>query len=148
MAQAPSIPPSNPQESAANLLGIGASDPLSLSAAIREGLDYAALQRLAEKTDFSVQALGRIVHISDRTLMRRRSEGRLHPDESDRLLRISRIIASAIQLLEGDLTEAKRWPTSKQLALGGTPPLHLAETDVGAREVENLIGRLEHGVVV
>jgi uncharacterized protein (DUF2384 family) len=32
--------------------------------------------------------------------------------------------------------------------LGDETPMDLIQTDVGAREVENLIGRLEHGVIV
>ena len=33
-----------------------------------------------------------------------------------------------------------------QRALGGAIPLRLAETDVGTRAVEALLGRMEHGV--
>jgi uncharacterized protein (DUF2384 family) len=32
--------------------------------------------------------------------------------------------------------------------LGNETPMQLIQTDVGAREVENLIGRLEHGLTV
>jgi uncharacterized protein (DUF2384 family) len=38
------------------------------------------------------------------------------------------------------------WLRSPNRALGGESPLALSKTEVGAREVENLIGRLEHGV--
>ena len=41
---------------------------------------------------------------------------------------------------------ARRWLSSPQVGLGGALPLEYAETEVGAREVENLLGRIEYGV--
>jgi putative toxin-antitoxin system antitoxin component (TIGR02293 family) len=70
----------------------------------------------------------------------------LQPDESDRLLRVSRVFARAIELFEGDDRAARHWLSTPQRALGGAVPLTLAKTKVGAREVERLVGRLEHGV--
>ena len=40
----------------------------------------------------------------------------------------------------------RRWLNSPQVGLGGATPLEYAETEVGAREVEDLLGRIEHGV--
>ena len=44
------------------------------------------------------------------------------------------------------LDDGRRWLTSPQVGLGGAIPLEYAETEVGAREVENLLGRIEYGV--
>jgi putative toxin-antitoxin system antitoxin component (TIGR02293 family) len=41
---------------------------------------------------------------------------------------------------------ARRWLGSAQVGLGGAIPLDYAETEVGAREVEDLLGRIEYGV--
>lgn len=87
------------------------------------------------------------VAISLRTLARRQKEGRLHPDESDRVWRASLIFDMVVDLFEGDVPAARQWLQSPQKALGGKTPLEFASTGVGAREVEDLIGRLEHGVV-
>ena len=84
--------------------------------------------------------------ISARRLARRKEAGRLEPDESDRLMRASRVIARAIELFEGDREAARTWLTTHLRALGDHTPLEFAKTDVGAIEVENLIGRLEHGI--
>jgi uncharacterized protein (DUF2384 family) len=35
---------------------------------------------------------------------------------------------------------------SPQIGLGGAVPLAYAETELGAREVEDLLGRIEYGV--
>jgi len=53
----------------------------------------------------------------------------------------------AVDLFEGDTVAAMKWLQSPQAGLGGEIPLEFASTEVGMREVENLIGRLEYGVV-
>ncbi len=77
---------------------------------------------------------------------RRRERGRLEPAESNRILRVSPLFPEAIKLFEGDGVAARRWMLQKQKALGEKTPLELLATELGAREVEALIGRLEHGV--
>ena len=54
--------------------------------------------------------------------------------------------ARALELFEGDDEAARAWLLREQPALGGLRPLELAKSDVGAEEVEHLIGRLEHGI--
>jgi putative toxin-antitoxin system antitoxin component (TIGR02293 family) len=78
--------------------------------------------------------------------MRRKASGRLQPDESERLLRISSVFERALELFEGDVQRARRWLSTPSKELDGTSPLDFARTEIGAREVEDLIGRLEHGV--
>ena len=65
----------------------------------------------------------------------------MHTDETD-----STMLDKAVKLFEGDVKGAKRWLRAPKLALGGKTPLDLASTETGARQVEDLIGRLEHGV--
>jgi len=61
-------------------------------------------------------------------------------------LRISRIFARAVEFFEGDREAASEWMLSPLPALGGVTPNDAATTDLGVRDVENLIGRMEHGV--
>ena len=128
------------------LLGLKMEDPLKLAADVKKGFLYRALERFQKNTALSTKDLSEVVQIRVRTLIRRKEQGRLQPDESDRLLRASRIFGRALELFEGDVEEARRWLSAPQAALGGSPPLVVLTTDVGAREVENLIGRLEHGI--
>lgn len=130
------------------LLGLRKTGALSLAAAVRSGLAYRSLDRFAREIDLPLGELSELIQIPSRTLVRRKSEGRLHPEESDRLLRVSRIFGLAIDLFEGDRAAALHWLSIAQHALGNETPMALIQTDVGAREVESLIGRLEHGVVV
>ena len=59
---------------------------------------------------------------------------------------MARVVGLALQLFEGELAEARRWLLSPQPALGGEASVQLAKTEVGAREVEHLVGRLEQGI--
>jgi putative toxin-antitoxin system antitoxin component (TIGR02293 family) len=63
----------------------------------------------------------------------------------DRLVRSAGLFAIAAEVLE-DADAAARWMKTPQRALAGAVPLHLAQTDVGTRAVEALLGRMEHGV--
>lgn len=128
------------------LLGLEPLDSIGLVRRVKEGLSYRAVESLMEAVGFTRNAMAEVVRITPRTLDRRKQEGRLGPEESDRLLRVGRVFGQAIGLFEGDAAAAKRWLSSPKRALGGAAPLELAETEVGAREVEDLIGRIEHGV--
>jgi putative toxin-antitoxin system antitoxin component (TIGR02293 family) len=96
--------------------------------------------------DLSAKDMAELLQIKFRTFLRRKKEGRLHPDESDRVIRASRLFGRALDLFDGSAETAKSWLSGPQRALGGAVPLEIARTEVGAREVERLIGRLEHGV--
>ena len=75
----------------------------------------------------------------------RRKEGHLQTDESERLFRIAELYDRAIEVL-GDQERAEAWLKEPKKALGMKTPLQYADTESGAREVENLLGRLEYGV--
>jgi putative toxin-antitoxin system antitoxin component (TIGR02293 family) len=128
------------------LLGLDTFDSQQLLRSLEEGLPYTAFERLLANTSLSSNDALVLVNIPQRTLTRRKREGRFHLDESDRLMRASRIFARALSLFEGDRDAAKHWLSEPQRALGGEAPLTLARTEVGALEIERLIGRLEHGV--
>jgi len=83
--------------------------------------------------------------ISRSTLQRRKAAGRLSPDESDKVIRYSRLARQAADLF-GDIEKARAWLKHPQYGLGGAVPLDYARTEAGAREVENLLGRIKYGV--
>jgi putative toxin-antitoxin system antitoxin component (TIGR02293 family) len=128
------------------LLGLRAVDPMALVARIRAGLSYGAFERFQRNIALTTEQLAALIQVNPRTLARRRAEGKLAADESDRLVRASRLFGRALALFEGDGDAAREWLGSSAPALGGVTPLDAAETEAGAREVEALIGRLEHGV--
>jgi putative toxin-antitoxin system antitoxin component (TIGR02293 family) len=128
------------------LLGLETFDPLDLLRAVKKGLSYRTFERFRQNTSLSFERVTGLINIPRRTMTRRKREGRFLPDESDRLLRASRLFGKILTLFEGDRNAATEWLTTAQPALGGTVPLDLANSEVGSREIERLVGRLEHGV--
>lgn len=112
---------------------------------IRAGLPMVEFVALQELLGLGAEALAQHLAISRSTLVRRRKSGRLDMQESDRLLRYARLYARAQTVLQDD-TAARDWLKQPARALGFITPLTFAETEAGAREVEALLGRIEHGV--
>ncbi len=128
------------------LLGLETFDSLDLLRAMKKGLSYRTFERFRRNTSLSFERVTDLIDVPRRTMTRRKREGRFLPDESDRLLRAARLFGQTLELFEGDRDAAIEWLTTAQPGLGGTIPLDLARTEIGAREVERLVGRLEHGV--
>ena len=126
-------------------LGLKCKSRDDLIRALRQGLPVAAFATLQAELGVSVQALARVAHIATRTLSRRKGEGRLDTDESERLCRIGALFDRALEVL-GDRAAARTWFQTPLRALAGQSPLEYADTEPGAREVEDLLGRIEHGV--
>jgi putative toxin-antitoxin system antitoxin component (TIGR02293 family) len=128
------------------LLGLDTFDAADLIRSVKKGFAYRTFERLRQNTSLPFERLLDLISMPRRTLTRRKREGRFPSDESDRLLRASRVFGSVLELFEGDRVAAIEWLTSGQPALGGAVPLDLAKSEVGSIEVERLAGRLEHGV--
>lgn len=129
-----------------SLLGLKTTGTPELLGQVKRGLGYNSIEHFIRKTDLPRDEAIGLLGISTRTLARRKEKGRLSPDESDRLVRAARIVSQARRLFEGDADAANRWLKASQPALGGSTPTEYAQTEIGAREVEALIARLEHGV--
>jgi putative toxin-antitoxin system antitoxin component (TIGR02293 family) len=85
--------------------------------------------------------------VSPRTLDRRKNEKSLPPDESERSYRIARLTDRAYQVFENS-EKVARWFSEPNFALGNIKPLDLAKTEPGAKLVEQVLGRIEHGITV
>ena len=128
------------------LLGLRTYGPLPLDRQVRKALGYSTFARFQRNTGLPATAIAELIQVPARTLTRRKAEGRFAPEESDRLVRASRVFGRTMELFEGDSQAARIWLTGAQPALGGRVPIEFARTEVGAGEVESLIGRLEHGI--
>lgn len=128
------------------LLGIRELETATLKKRLERGLSFRAFEHLSRNMTLSHKELADLAHINYRTLNRRRSKGRLEPEESDRVLRVGRVFGRTVELFEGDQEAARRWLLTPQRALDGETPAEHAKTEFGALEVERLIDRLEHGV--
>ena len=126
-------------------IGVRARNQRELIGQIRGGFPYRAAERMTRELELTARELSEMLHIAPRTMARRKREGRLQADESDRLYRIATLVERAEEVLEGR-EAALRWLKSPKPALAGASPLEFADTEVGIQEVEALLGRLEYGV--
>lgn len=117
-----------------------------LRAAVENGLPLSALDRVARRVAGRGGDALAIKHsIVPRTTLARRK--RLTRGESERLERLARITALAEGVWE-DPHHAHEFLHSEQPQLGGYRPIDLARSDLGAREVEGLLMKLEYGLPV
>ncbi len=125
---------------------VTATETTQLIHEVEEGLAFSSLEILAKLTRQSIFELRNILSIPERTLARRKVSGKLTPEESDRLVRVAFIVEKAVALFEWEVAPAIQWLLTPKAALAGNAPLRYCRTELGAREVEKLMGRLEHGV--
>jgi putative toxin-antitoxin system antitoxin component (TIGR02293 family) len=117
-----------------------------LTTLIREGLPVDALTLLARELSIDRKSLAKVVGISERTLNRRLAGSqRLSLEESDRTVRLARVVALAKDTL-GTAAKAALWLQTPNAVLGGQAPLRMLDTDTGARSVETVLGRIAWGV--
>jgi len=112
---------------------------------IREGLPMAEFRALADLLQIPEDQLGRLLGISPATLTRRKRARRLGMPESERLVRFARLFGLALDVF-GDQDATREWLKTSNPGTAGESPLSYADTEFGAREVEDLLGRLDHGV--
>jgi putative toxin-antitoxin system antitoxin component (TIGR02293 family) len=122
-----------------------ASDAAGMVAIVRQGVKPDTYRWLRQALAVSDSRLSAIIRVSQRTIKRRLRDGRFHPDESERLMRVAKLTERASGVF-GDLESAREWLKSPQFALGGEIPLEYADTEPGAQVVEDVLGRLEQGI--
>ncbi len=113
---------------------------------ILEGLKFDAVEKVKARASLTDTELARLLGIGEATLRRARAAGAtLDAATSDRLYRLSKVIAVAEEVLEGP-DNATTWLRRAQPGLAGKVPLDLLATQAGADQVETLLRRIDYGV--
>jgi putative toxin-antitoxin system antitoxin component (TIGR02293 family) len=121
---------------------IETTDELPLAPAPRARTDI--LNELAGH-GYSEEELSDLV-VPKRTLARRRSENELLTvEETDKALRLKRI-ATLTEKVFGDPAKAQRWMRKPKRSLSSATPLAYLASENGARIVEEMLRRIEHGI--
>ena len=127
-------------------LGRNLTNETDLRSAIREGFPQGVVGSVMDSAGLTLKDLSHSLNLSPRSLQRRGRQGRLARHESDRIYRLARIVALAKHYI-GDADSAARWLKHPNRALGGVTPLDLLDTEMGARQVEEALGRIAYGGV-
>lgn len=124
----------------------GKASPEHMRNLVRRGMPAKVLHKLAEALGVSLSDLQGVVGIPRTTASRQRSnEAILKPILSDRAYRVAWILALAVDVLESR-ERAAAWLREPNRALGGHVPFSLLDTETGARDVETVLMRIEHGI--
>jgi putative toxin-antitoxin system antitoxin component (TIGR02293 family) len=124
---------------------LGKLGPLDVDRAIRRGLPVHMLLRFKRRTRMNFEEIAEVLDVSTKTIERAVARaGRLSASASDRLYRMARLVALAERVLE-DRDAAMEWLRSPQHGLSGRVPFELLASEAGARAVESLLERIEHG---
>lgn len=119
--------------------------PNELRDAVRRGLPFSTMETLSDQLELSPQQCSEVLAIPARTVARRKENKQLNPQESDRLYRVARAASQAVEVL-GSLDKARLWLKTPNRALSCEPPLDLLDTEIGARQVEEVLLRLNYGI--
>ena len=117
-----------------------------LACQVRFGLPASTVELLAGKLSLHRSRVAERLNIPSRTLSRRlKTRSRLTHDESDRTLRMARVVALAKEVLGSD-EKASRWMSSPNRALGGKRPFDQLDTEPGVRSVEEVLYGIAYGM--
>ncbi len=118
-----------------------------LANAVAQGLPRAVVREIAAnaapREGEARQVVADLV-VSPATLKRNE---RLSPSASERAERLARVVALARQAL-GDPDAARVWLNEPHPLLDGRPPIRVAATDLGARQVERILVNIEYALPV
>ncbi len=112
---------------------------------IERGLPLSTFIAIRDELGLTDRELALVIRVPKSTLAIRKKRGKFSFEESERLYRVQGLLEKATEVF-GDLEMARKWLKDKAFGLGNVSPLEFARTELGAREVENLLGRLDHGV--
>jgi putative toxin-antitoxin system antitoxin component (TIGR02293 family) len=121
------------------------STGVDLLAEVERGLPVRAYEAVTEALELTPAEEDRLLQVSLRTRARWKRRARLDPATSDRLVRLARILALAVMVLESR-ENAVAWLREPSDALRGRSPLAAIATDPGAEKVSNMLYQMEHGV--
>ena len=116
-----------------------------LAALVTRGLPKSALRTVAQHLFSDLKTCNKIIYriVPEATYKRRKTL--LNQIESERTERLARAIATA-EFVWDDPQEARRFLTTPHPQLGDRTPYEVAMTELGARQVEELLWKIFYGI--
>ncbi|MGH9621035.1 MAG: type II RES/Xre toxin-antitoxin system antitoxin [Bryobacteraceae bacterium] len=125
-------------------IGVCPQSDFELAEMVEKGLPTDSVTRLKE-TGLTFSEIAEIV-IAPRTLKHRKARSEpLSREETDRIVRVARIVALAEQVF-GVHEKALGWLRLPDERLRGRTPLSMLRTESGGRLIEDLLWQIDEGV--
>ncbi|HEV8391469.1 MAG TPA: antitoxin Xre/MbcA/ParS toxin-binding domain-containing protein [Dongiaceae bacterium] len=118
---------------------------LALVEQIREGFPFHLVGALATQSGVALEELVEFGVIPRRTWTHSKQNQRFTPTQSARLARFFRVLQRARDTFGSDDT-AMHWLKRPTKPLQNNAPVALLDTEEGARLVEDLLTRIDHGI--
>ncbi|CAN5292034.1 hypothetical protein BH09BAC4_BH09BAC4_06580 [soil metagenome] len=113
----------------------------------RQGMLRAEADQVAQLAGLTDIELARILNMSVRNLHRLKADDKLARDASERLLLLTNLLQHGLDVFDEDAQTLAEWLRSPIRELNTQSPLSLLDTTTGFGLVDDVLGRIEHGIV-
>lgn len=113
----------------------------------RQGVPRAEADRVAKLAGLTDIEVARILNMSIRNLHRLKTDDKLARDASERLLLLTNLLRHGLDVFDDDAETLAGWLRSPIRELNSQSPLFLLDTTTGFGLVDDVLGRIEHGIV-
>ncbi|RSK49874.1 type II RES/Xre toxin-antitoxin system antitoxin [Hymenobacter rigui] len=118
---------------------------MDLLAVAIKGISVQAVRALQQHLGFSNKEMSVVLGVSESTLARREQTRKpLTLDEGEKAIQLSAVLAKGMEVFE-DEEDLHFWLNSPVPALGGQKPKHLLHSVIGRNQVQDVLGRIQHG---
>ncbi|WP_460672735.1 type II RES/Xre toxin-antitoxin system antitoxin [Larkinella ripae] len=122
-------------------------EPYAVIDRSRQGMLRAEADRVAGMAALTDIEMARILNMSVRNLHRLKPDDKLARDASERLLLLTNLLQHGLNVFDNDAATLSDWLRSPIRELNSQSPLHLLDTTTGFGLVDDVLGRIEHGIV-
>ena len=109
------------------------------------GISKSDFLAIVANTGMNLTEFSSLLPVSKRTIEKIKDKDLLNPTVSDRVLQIASLYQHGAIVFE-DAHSFKEWLSLPLIALGGKKPIDFINNDSGISMINDLLGRIEHGV--
>lgn len=110
-----------------------------------KGISKSDFLTIVASTGMNLTQFSSLLPVSKRTIEKTKDQELLSPVVSDRVLQIASLYQFGSNVF-GNTQKFQEWLQSSLIALGGKTPLEFINNDTGISMINDLLGRIEHGV--
>ncbi|PWT96807.1 MAG: hypothetical protein C5B52_14880 [Bacteroidetes bacterium] len=112
---------------------------------IRAGVSKTALENFKKKSKLDYETLAKLFSVTRATLINKKGKAKFSNAVSEKIINLADLYSFGYNVFE-NIEKFNAWMEAPNRALGGQPPLEMADTNYGIQEIKNLVGRIEQGV--
>lgn len=121
------------------------NDPAVRYQKASDGISKSDFLAIVAMTGLNLTAFSKLLPVSKRTLEKIKDKELISAPVSDRILQIAALYEYGIEVL-GSKVAFQAWLDTRLMALADKKPFELMDTGSGLSIVEDLLGRIEHGI--